>query len=107
MSKFRGVNVQIGSIPNSIVAMPGKDLFQIGQKLLIEMLSQLEDGKASILVNGKSVQAFLDFEAKPGDKFQAVVKNFLGNTLVLSRDTDVQKPMAAMPGEHSSLFIGY
>ncbi|WP_407314200.1 hypothetical protein [Desulfosporosinus sp. SB140] len=91
--------MQIGSIPNAFAAIPGKDTFQIGQKIIIEMLSQVEDGKASILVNGKSVQAFLDIEAKPGDKFQAVVKNFVNNTLVLSRDTEVQKPIVAMPGK--------
>ncbi|MGC7871348.1 hypothetical protein ACPUYX_07425 [Desulfosporosinus sp. SYSU MS00001] len=89
--------MQIGSIPNAIVAMPGNDLYQIGQKIIIEILSQLEDGKASILANGKSVQAFLDFQAKPGDKFQAVIKSFVNNTLVLSRDTEVQKPIIAMP----------
>ncbi|AET69863.1 hypothetical protein Desor_4449 [Desulfosporosinus orientis DSM 765] len=91
--------MQIGSIPNAIVAMPGKDLFQIGQKIIIQMLSQVEDGNASILVNGKSVQAFLDFEAKPGDKFQAVVKSFVNNMLVLSRDTESQKLIIAMPGK--------
>ncbi|KJR45971.1 hypothetical protein UF75_3636 [Desulfosporosinus sp. I2] len=93
--------MQIGSIPNTIVAMPGKDWFQIGQKIIIEMLSQVDDGKATILVNGKSLQASLEFEAKPGDKFQAVVKNFLNNTLVLSRDTEVQKSIIAMPGKDS------
>ncbi|MHB8076476.1 hypothetical protein, partial [Desulfosporosinus fructosivorans] len=91
--------MQIGSVPNAIVAMPGKDTFQIGQKITIEMLGPVEDGKASILVNGKSVQAFLDFDAKPGDKFQAVVKNFVNNTLMLSQDTEVQKPIIAMPGK--------
>ncbi|WP_308893006.1 hypothetical protein [Candidatus Desulfosporosinus nitrosoreducens] len=89
--------MQIGSIPNPIVAMSGKDVFQIGQKIIIEVLSPPDNGKASILVNGKSIQAFLDIEAKPGDKFQVVVKNIVNNTLVLSRDTEVQNPIVAMP----------
>ncbi|MCB8817870.1 hypothetical protein LJE72_20460, partial [Desulfosporosinus sp. SRJS8] len=84
-------------VQKPIVAMPGTDTFQIGQKIIIELLSQVDDGKASILVNGKSVPAFVDFQAKPGDKFQAVVKNFVNNMLVLSRDTEVQKPGESVP----------
>ena len=88
--------MQIGSILSAAIPIPGRDTFQTGQKIIVEVLSQSEDGKATVLVNGKSVQALLDLEANPGDKFQAVVKNFVNNTLVLSGDTEAaQKAITA------------
>lgn len=79
-------------------AFPLKEIgIQIGQRILVEVLSRDLSGKAQIRIAGQEISAVLEIPVQTGEKFWAGVQKIDERGILLVRDKDVHQAPILLP----------
>lgn len=79
-------------------AFPLKEMgIQIGQRILVEVLSRDLSGKSQIRIAGQEISAVLEIPVQTGEKFWAGVQKIDKNGILLVREKDVNQALLLLP----------
>jgi hypothetical protein len=82
--------MELRGIGSSIFPLKDSGI-QVGQRLLVEVLSRDLSGKAQICIAGQEISAFLEVPVEEGGKFWAKVKSFNDEGILLVHERIEQK----------------
>lgn len=84
--------MQVTGPGNGVNLTQNIDQFKLGQRLLVEVVSQETSGLGIILLNGKEYAAELEVSVLPGQKFWAIVKEASQSGVLLVKSSGTLDP---------------
>lgn len=84
--------MEVGGIlaPGAVSSTPLKQ-WQLGERLLVEVIQKTSEGEGTIRVKGQDVSALLETSTKVGEKFWVKVGNLSEGSLLLIREPVMEK----------------
>lgn len=83
--------MEVGILAPSALKSPLLRQFQVGERLMVEVVQKTSEGEGTVRIKGQTVSALLETSTQVGEKFYAKVGNLIEGSLLLTREPLLQK----------------